>query len=98
MSDPKITMDTVGVTLVNTVTNQGVADGVFNINFATALFTPVANDKIETELVISCRLRMGPQCLMQLKQSVDFLVDTYLKKTADMPPAAVEGTHANKPN
>lgn len=101
MSDPKTTMDNVGVTFVNIVTNQGMYDGVFNINFATALFSPIGQDKIDTELVIACRLRMGKECLLQLKASVDALVDRFLSNPVPMPdaPAAGDNTPApSKPN
>lgn len=100
MSEPKTTMDGVGITFVNAVTNQGMYDGVFNINFATALFTPVGTDKIETELVISSRLRMGKECLLQLKASVDALVERFLSKPIDMPdsPAAEGSGVVSKPN
>lgn len=80
----KTTMDEVGVTLVNTVTNQGIFDGIININFATFLFTPSAERQldnggktidIEPELVMSCRLRMGEQCLRLLHQTTQSLID-----------------------
>lgn len=100
MSEPKTTMDSVGATFVNVVTNQGMYDGVFNINFATALFTPVGDDKIDTELVISCRLRMGKECLLQLKASVDALIDRFISNPVPMPDAAAaDGSKpASKPN
>lgn len=96
-------IDDVGVTFVNAVVNQGMFDGVFNINFATFLFTPTQeriNDEgkrvveVEPDLTVSCRLRMGEQCLRQLHQTVGNLL-ALLEEQRTTP--AAKGA-AEKPN
>lgn len=107
----KTTMDEVGVDFVNVVLNQGVFDGVFNINFATFLFTPTQERPvddgtktidIDPELVISVRLRMGEQCLRQLHQAAGNLIklaEEARAKQASRSPGAedaeVDGARAN---
>jgi hypothetical protein len=105
------TMDDVGVTFVNAVTNRGIFDNVININFATFLFTPsqertVDNGKkivdIEPELVMSLRLRMGEQCLRQLHQATTSLLELIDNHRAGQnnPPNAAEAEAGSgaKPN
>jgi hypothetical protein len=50
---------------VNQVAGAGHLNGVINITFATAMFTPTAKG-IEPDLVITSRLRMDMFCAEQL--------------------------------
>lgn len=55
----------VPIVFVNQVVGAGHLNGVINITFAAALFTPTKNG-IEPDLVITSRLRMDMFCAEQL--------------------------------
>ena len=52
------------ITFVNEVVGRGHLNGVINLTFATARFTPTAGE-IAPDLVITARLRMDMACLRQ---------------------------------
>ena len=66
------------VTFVNQVLGQGHLNGVINLTFGVARFTPGTDDTVEPDMVIASRLRMDLVCAMQLRDSLDEL----LKKVA----------------
>ena len=66
------------VVFVNQVLGQGHLNGVINLTFGVARFTPGEGDKVEPDMVIASRLRMDLVCAMQLRDSIDEL----LKKVA----------------
>ena len=51
---------------VNEVIGSGHLNGVVNLTFATYLFTPASDGKIDPDRVISSRLRLDGYCLHQL--------------------------------
>lgn len=53
------------ITFVNQVVGAGHLNGVINLTFAAALFTPTKNG-IEPDLIITSRLRMDMFCAEQL--------------------------------
>lgn len=60
-------VDAVGVTFVNAVLGRGILNNVVNLQFGTFLFMPnEATDEVDTELAVSCRLRMDRPCAQQL--------------------------------
>ena len=52
------------VVFVNELVGRGHLNGVVNLTFATARFTPTAGE-ISPDLVITARLRMDMACLRQ---------------------------------
>ena len=52
------------VVFVNELVGRGHLNGVVNLTFATARFTPIAGE-IAPDLVITARLRMDMACLRQ---------------------------------
>ena len=52
------------VVFVNELVGRGHLNGVINLTFATARFTPTAGE-IAPDLVITARLRMDMACLRQ---------------------------------
>ncbi len=66
MPDNRITdPSTVMPIFVNTVIGSGSLNDVYNLSFATALFS-LKGEAIDPDLVVSCRLRMDRVCLEQL--------------------------------
>lgn len=99
------------VVVIDRVLNQGAHDGMFNINFATYLFTPVSiQDEntgeskvvVDPNLTMSCRLRMGEGCLRELKMAVDYLVDLAgqdkKKRAGEIPATPSESAGQARPN
>lgn len=99
------------VVVIDRVLNQGVHDAMFNINFATYMFTPVSvqdqdsgRDKVivDPNLMISCRLRMGENCLRELKMAIDYLVgladEGRRKRAGEIPATVSESAGQDKPN
>ena len=67
MSEWKITDPFhVNTTFVNDVVASGSLNGVVNLTFATALFSPGEDNKVDPDLVISSRLRMDLYCAQNL--------------------------------
>ena len=68
-------------TFVNQVVGSGHLNGVVNITFATAQFTPNADGKVDPDLVISARLRMDLFCAQQLYEQLGKIIEQTLKQT-----------------
>lgn len=66
-------------TFVNMVTGSGHMTGVANITFATLQFTPQGDGTVDADPVISCRLRMDYNCVVQLKEACEYLIGEMLK-------------------
>jgi len=64
---------------VNAVVGSGHLGGVANITFATFQFTPMGEDKIDADPVISCRLRMDISCVQQLRDVCNVIMEQNLK-------------------
>ena len=79
MTDEKVLPITdpqqVPVTFVNQVVGIGSLNGVVNVTFATARFTPNAQGATDPDLVISARLRMDATCARQLRDQLTAILD-----------------------
>ena len=62
--------NSVPVTFVNQVIGQGVLNGVINITFGTAQFTPKGGDNVDVDMVVSSRLRMDVICAQRLYEGL----------------------------
>lgn len=60
---------------VNQVAGCGHLNGVVNVTFATAQFTPNKEGKIDPDLVITSRLRMDMACARQLHEQIGRILD-----------------------
>ena len=74
ISDP----NNVQVVFVNQVLGQGHLNGVINLTFGVARFTPSVEDKVETDMAIAARIRMDLVCAQQLRDSLDVLLKKVL--------------------
>ena len=76
MPDPK----RLPVTFVNTVAGAGFVNGVVNITFAVARFTPTAdaNDTL-TDLEVASRLRMDLYCAQELHKTLGVIIEQNTK-------------------
>ncbi len=94
-------VDSVGVTFVNTVLGRGVLNGVVNLSFGVLQFTPSETDsKVDPDLVVASRLRMDKNCAKQLYETLGDLLVLIDKAEADLAsglPAAEDAT-VRKPN
>lgn len=72
---------------VNELAGSGSLNGVVNLTFATAMFTPMSDGTVDPDLVITSRLRMDLYCAQQLLVTLTQIVEQNTK----MP----EGTKAN---
>lgn len=69
-------------TFVNQVVNSGHLNGVVNLTFATALFTP--NEAgIDPDLMITSRLRMDLACAQQLWMCLGKILDSPKNETVN---------------
>lgn len=64
---------------VNQVAGSGHLNGVANLTFATAQFTPQGGGMVDADLIISCRLRLDLSCVKQLKEACEYLIADMLK-------------------
>lgn len=62
------------VIYVTQVLGQGHLNGVINLTFGVARFTPDTEDKVEIDMAIAARLRMDLVCAMQLRDSLDAIL------------------------
>jgi TPP-dependent 2-oxoacid decarboxylase len=79
-------LDNIGTTLVNTVINRGIFQGIININFAVFNFTPTDDGVIDLDPTIACRLRMDRSCALQLRDTLDDLLKQIEKMEANPTP------------
>ena len=63
------------VIFVNSVVGSGSLNGVVNITFATARFTPSASSTIDPDLVVSARLRMDFHCVRELHATLGRMLE-----------------------
>lgn len=63
---------------VNDLVGSGHLNGVVNLTFATALFTP-KDGKVDPDLVISARLRMDLYCVQQLHAALGQVIQQNVK-------------------
>ena len=68
----------VPITFVNQVVGSGHLNGVINLTFAAAMFTP-QNGAIDPDLVITARLRMDRLCAEQLYATLGTIIAKYTK-------------------
>ena len=91
-------IDSVGVTFVNLVTGRGALNNVVNIQFGTYLFTANEEEqKVEPDLVTSCRLRMDYACAHQLYESLGNLLDGIAKEQEALA-SGLSAVPAERPN
>jgi hypothetical protein len=67
----------VPVTFVNELVARGHLNGVVNLTFATARFTPTSlggDSKIDADLVVTARLRMDMYCVQALYLSLGDII------------------------
>lgn len=79
--------NSVPVVFVNSVVGRGILNGVANLTFCTFNFTPT-EEKVDTDPVISARLRMDKVCLYQLQDVLSNLISSIeeAEKTTEAPP------------
>ena len=75
--------DQVGITFANTVVGRGIFNSVINVSLAALQFTPTDDGKIESDPVITCRLRLDVPCATQLRDALDELLVLIEKSKAD---------------
>ncbi len=72
------TVDSVGVTFVNTVVGSGIFNNIINLAFGVCNFTPVDNGSgemvIDPDVVIASRLRMDKMCAVQIRDILNNLI------------------------
>jgi hypothetical protein len=68
-------------TFVNSIVGSGHFGGVANLTFAVAQFTPETGGTIAIDQVINCRLRMDMNCVKQLRDACDYILQEMLKPT-----------------
>lgn len=76
--------DNVPVVFVNQVAGSGHLNGVINLTFATAKFTP-HGDAIDPDLQVTSRLRMDLFCAQDLVETLQALISTNTKRPATRP-------------
>jgi hypothetical protein len=64
---------------VNQVVGSGHMNGVANITFAVAQFTPRGEGVVDPDPTINCRLRMDLFCVQQLRDACDVILEQNLK-------------------
>ena len=66
------TQDDVGCVFVTRVMGSGHLNGVINVTLGTYNFTPSRSaDRIEPDLVVSCRLRLDIAAATELRDAID---------------------------
>jgi hypothetical protein len=80
MTEPlKITdPDNIPITFVNEIGNVGFLNGIMNITFTVARFTPDGS-QIAPDMVIASRLRMDLHCAQQLHDLVGRIIESNTK-------------------
>lgn len=69
---------------VSQLVGSGFLNGVVNVTFGTALFTPNNDGGVDPDLVITARLRMDLFCAQQLRDRLDaILADTMKPKNGE---------------
>lgn len=82
MTDKKITVTddiSVPVTFVNQLANSGFLNGVVNLSFVVARFTPAEDGEIDPDLVVVSNLRMDLYCAQQLRDRLTQIIEVNTK-------------------
>jgi altronate dehydratase len=66
--------DNVAITFVNEVGNVGFLNGILNVTFTAARFTPDGT-QIAPDIVVASRLRMDLQCAQQLHTMIGSIIE-----------------------
>lgn len=88
MTEPFVITDphNVPVTFVNELVGRGHVNGVVNLTFATARFTPDTlgvDGKISPDLAVTARLRMDMYCAQMLYAALGDILQKNGSKTSD---------------
>lgn len=70
---------------VNQVAAIGHLNGVINLAFATAQFTPNPSGGVDPDLVITCRLRMDLFCAQQVYEQLGKIIQQNVKDSGEKP-------------
>ena len=70
---------------VNQVAAIGHLNGVVNLAFATAQFTPNPSGGVDPDLVITARLRMDLFCVQQLYEQLGNIIQQDVKESGEKP-------------
>jgi hypothetical protein len=70
---------------VNQVAAIGHLNGVVNMAFATAQFTPNPSGGVDPDLVITCRLRMDLYCVGQVYEQLGKILAQNVKESGEKP-------------
>lgn len=68
---------------VNQVAAIGHLNGVVNLAFATAQFTPTPSGGVDPDLVITCRLRMDLYCMQQVYEQLGKIIAQNIKESGE---------------
>ncbi len=84
MTEPlKITdPDDVPITFVNEIGNMGFLNGVLNVTFTAARFTPDGT-QIAPDIIVASRLRMDLKCAQQLHEMVGQIIEANTKPSSN---------------
>lgn len=72
-------------TFVNQIVGTGFVNGVCNVTFATAQFTPQPDGTVSPDLVITSRLRMDLFCAQQLYAELGKIIEQNIKQSGEKP-------------
>lgn len=72
-------------TFVNQIVGTGFVNGVVNVTFATAQFTPQPDNTVSPDLVITSRLRMDLFCAQQLYAELGKIIEQNMKQSGEKP-------------
>ncbi len=64
----------VPVTFVNQVVAAGHLNGIVNVTFGVARFSPTNDGSIDTDMIVASRLRMDMACAMQMRDQLDRII------------------------
>jgi len=81
---------------VNELAGSGFLNGVVNLTFSTAQFTPIEN-VVALDRVVASRIRMDLTCAMELRNALDRIISESTAPTPK-PMAAAAADAGSKPN
>lgn len=85
------------VKFVNEVAGSGHLNGVVNLTFSVANFTPGNDEEVHIDRVIASRLRMDLYCAATLRDALDKIIEAATKGPAQPKAQLAEGI-GGKPN
>ena len=68
-------------TFVNQLVSSGFLNGIVNLSFATALFSPKPDGSVDADLIISSQLRLDLYTAQQLRDRLAEIIDANTKPT-----------------